>query len=125
MPLAEEAPIKLAAKAEGEKFSVAFDKTARAGIYQMDLASPSKTQHDYFARNVDSREGDLVKIDAATLTQRLQDLPVQYITKLASTDFSLHEEAKGKEFWRYALFALLGLLVVESLLALRFGHYTK
>ncbi len=127
-PMAEEAPLKLVATAtknEGETFYIVFDKADRAGLYTLDLAAPSKSRRDFFGRNVEPVEGDLVKIDNVTLTQRLQDLPVTYLTKLATAELNLSEEAKGKEFWRYALFALLGLLVIESLLALRFGHYAK
>jgi len=94
-----------------------------AGHYTMELKATTKTKTDYFARNVDPDEGRLDKADEALVRLLMKDVAhLEYGKQLGMSGAG---DSGGKELWRVVLFALLGILVLETILAQRFGHYTS
>jgi hypothetical protein len=89
--------------------------TALSGIYEAQLASPAKAQK--FAVNVDPRESDLERVPA-------DSLPAQIALSLddAQDGASLAAAAPGAAYFRLILFAVLGLLACESLVAWWIGR---
>ena len=59
----------------------------------------------------------------AVIAAALGDAPVKLMPNLATAELDLREQSRGKEFWKYALIALLAVLAVEQTLARRFTHY--
>jgi hypothetical protein len=95
----------------------------RAGIYTLELASDAKTRLDFYARNVEADEGRLEKAQPAVVQQILKELPFEY--RQGATDSAAVTAAAASELWRIVLFVLLGVLVIETILAQRFGHYSS
>jgi hypothetical protein len=84
--------------------------TAFSGVYEAQLSAPAKAQK--FAVNVDPRESDLERVPADLL-------PGQIALSLdrAEDAASLAAAAPGAAYFRLILFAVLGLLACESLVA--------
>ncbi len=119
----EQPAVRLTPRPVGEQMSVSFADTGRAGVYELALENGGSQRLDRFARNVDPAEGDLAKADPAAIAAALGDAPVKLMPNLATAEFDLREQSRGKEFWKYALIALLVVLAVEQTLARRFTHY--
>ena len=75
--------------------------------------------------NVDTRESDLAAVDAEDLKNNVwPEVPFQYQTTWQQTDAQV--AAPVVRSWRLPvllLYAVLGLLITETLLAWRFGHH--
>ncbi len=119
----EQPAIRLTPRPVGEQMRVSFGEADRAGVYELALANDGTQRTDRFARNVDPAEGDLVKADSASIAAALGDAPVKLMPDLATAELDLREQRRGKEFWKYALLALLAVLAIEQTLARRFTHY--
>jgi hypothetical protein len=119
-PLAEAAPAPHPPSPSAERDAPGLD---HAGIYTLELNSGAKTHRDYFARNVNPDEGRLEKADVAVIAQTMKDVPHEFRQEIAAPETP--STAGGKELWRIVLFVLLGMLVIETILAQRFGHYSQ
>ena len=119
----EQPAVRLTPRPVGEQMRVSFADTGRAGVYELALENGGSQRVDRFARNVDPAEGDLAKADPAVIAAALGDAPVKLMPNLATAELDLREQSRGKEFWKYALIALLAVLAVEQTLARRFTHY--
>lgn len=143
-PAADQAPVRIAPSLQGEQMFIHWPpaltddeesklRTARAhrslpgldraGIYTLELASESKTRLDFYARNVDADEGRLEKADKVVVQQIVKEIPFEY--RQGAGESADVTATAGNELWRLALFILLGVLVIEMLLAQRFGHYSS
>ena len=104
----------MAARSDGERWSYA--DTWRSGVYRTEFGSTGDTR--LFAVNVDSRESDLAKISAAALPEQ-----VAVVEGASSVEHRpLVELGARVEGQRWFLYAALGLLLSETVLAWWFGY---
>ncbi|HTN75778.1 MAG TPA: VWA domain-containing protein [Pirellulaceae bacterium] len=93
-----------------------YGDTHFSGVYEATLGPPRATSQ-LFAVNVNTRESDLARVDPETLPSQLsRDLPSE-----SSPVAALAGGGHPAELFRYFLSAVLVLLVVETVLAWRFG----
>jgi hypothetical protein len=118
---------------EPDRFRLTHAETTKPGFYEVRFGKPGEgaaraaapaERVDYFAVNVDPEEADLAKIDPAELRSLVPELKASVtsdkgIEKLVRTP---EGGARENELWRYALLAMLGLLVAETGLACWFGR---
>ncbi|MCW8138696.1 MAG: BatA domain-containing protein [Planctomycetota bacterium] len=107
---------------EGERDALemsGFYTVARAGVSGADEAPAP----DYFAVTIDPAEGDLAKFSAEELQTALE-VPVRPIRHELVREVLVAQGggAGASEFWRHALAGVIGLLVLESVLAAAFGR---
>lgn len=94
-------------------WEIVVPDTRRAGLYRVSWdEGPLGTQQDIFASNPDVRESDLDRIAAADLKPMLGPLKVE-IAAARGDAFS----ATGREIWHEMAWVLLGLLIIEPILA--------
>jgi len=119
---------------EPDRFRLVHVETTRPGAYEARFQAPrgaagapaanGAERVDVFAVNVDTEESDLTRIDAQELRTLIPELKFR-LEKERVGDKALaasEKAAEANELWRYALWAMLGLLAVESLLACSFGR---
>lgn len=126
-----------------ETFSAFSRATHLAGIYDAELSGETpRTIH--FAANRSLEESDLDTIDDHEIKAHLPtsegtpaesgnilpEIVMAEDVELLDDDFgklqaSLKKHVSGKEIWRWLIGIVLFLLVVESLLAKRFGDHTR
>ena len=95
--------------------------TRRAGLYRVAWdEGPLGTQGDLFAANPDPRESTLGRIDAADLKGLLAPLDVEVAA--AHGDGTDAPSATGREVWHELAWGLLGLLILEPILASWLGR---
>ena len=99
-----------------------FEQTELSGAYQVRIAPPQEREAA-FAANSDPAESDLAKLDAAGLAQRFPGWNFIHLT--SSKELSQNTASVGRrgELHRPLLYGALGLLLLESFLAWRFGHH--
>lgn len=125
----ESQPIMVQATSSGGLVAIVYEQTDKAGIYELTLpggndAKPddgAEGRHDFFAVNVPPRESDVRRLAEAELRKLLPDTALDYqrggTRQTAPTD-----AGESGELWRPLAYLLLGLLLVESILAQRFGR---
>jgi hypothetical protein len=95
--------------------------TRRAGLYRIAWEEgPLGMQGDLYAANPDARESDLARIKADDLRKLWGPLDVD-VTEARSDGSELFRPT-GREIWHDLAWGLLGLLVVESMLATWVGR---
>lgn len=117
--------ITLAKVAEKDRLVVRSGPTRRAGCYCLRLKMPDGSAEEvFYARNPDPVEGDLAPGGKEEITTAFGSAEFQYVSRRrAGSAGSIRSEAR-KEYWIWALAALLAMLAVETYLARRFGHYS-
>ena len=98
-----------------------------AGVYSLTLldAREQPIEEVLYARNPDPGEGDLRISAREEIASALGTEKFRYEQPLAGD-----RQAKGidlasrKEFWTWALIAMLVILAIETVLGQKFGHYT-
>lgn len=114
-----EAPLaqKVSLQSTDSNSSWTFDGTTYAGIYRVRIGPP-RDEEQLFAVNLDPRESDLSRVDAALLPGVLQREPA------ADEDGPnvSHSTSPRKSLFRYVLGALLVMLLTESTVAWRLGR---
>jgi hypothetical protein len=127
---------------EPDRFRLVHAETGRPGAYEVRFHAPggaaepgaaggagggaatSGERVEVFAVNVDPEEGDLTRIDVQELRQLVPELKFR-LEREKGGEKTLKATERGpeaNELWRYALWALLGVLAIESLLAMTFGR---
>jgi hypothetical protein len=76
-----------------------------------------------FAANPDPAESDLAKLDRQSLAETLPGWNFAYFTDWQSLTKNAASVSLRGELHRYMLYAVLLLLIVESVLAWLFGHH--
>jgi hypothetical protein len=125
-----------------ENFTATSPPARRAGIYILDV--PGEKRHTvHFAANRDLEESDLDPLEDEALRARFPltaEAPpeaaaffpnapvlredVEIIgADLEQLEAALKRHTGGREIWRWLVAAVLVLLALESLLAMRFGRY--
>ncbi len=106
--------IRIAARSGGERWS--YGDTWQSGVYRTEFGSTGDAR--LFAVNVDSRESDLAKISASVLPEQ-----VAVVEGASSVEHRpLVELGARVEGQRWFLYAALGLLLLETVLAWWFGY---
>ncbi|MFV1966933.1 MAG: BatA domain-containing protein [Pirellulaceae bacterium] len=107
----ERVPIRV----EGTDRHWRYGPAKLSGVYEVDCGSPSQPK-EQFAVNVDTRESDLDRIDRKWLPPQIED---QVIYHAGAAVFAGADN--GWPLYRVVLSVLLLALIVETLLAYRFG----
>ncbi len=118
---------------QGESgFILSYNQTSRAGVYTLEkpveptVGQPENPVLGYFAVNVDPREGDLDRIGEEELRQRFPEFKFLYQREASAEEEEpgADKEKKrphGSRMWRWLAYTVLALLLVEMLMAQRFG----
>jgi hypothetical protein len=110
-------------KSDPKSPQLRFDKTARAGFYRMEWKDPLLgSLSRLFAASPDVRESNLAAIQTGDLKNLVGKLNPQ-IVRLGEK--RADAGGAGTELWRTAIWALLGLVVVESCLAAWVGRESR
>ncbi len=99
-----------------------FGDTELAGRYQMTIGPPLARETS-FAANPDPAESDLTKLDRAGLAEVVPGWNFLYLTNSRELIEDASSVGRRGELHRPLLYTLLILLLVESILAWRFGHH--
>jgi len=134
----ESKPLSLQPTTTGGLMAIVYPDTDRAGIYELtfssdmaqpppavkDVAQPPSAvapRQDFFAVNTPARESDVRRLTEAELRKLLPGFEFDYqrggVRRSAPAD-----AAESGELWRTLAYLLLGLLLLESILAQRFGR---
>ncbi len=106
------------------------DGVGRAGIWRMTYDLPSLTGEpetivEAFAVNPDAEEGALLPADPQAVRDGIPgELDLEFLPSFGDVSSELQEAREG-EITRYLLYALLAILLLESLLAMRFGRRAR
>ncbi len=110
----------------GNLEKITYTAAGRAGMYILELRMPDQTARSVlFARNVDGEEGNLSCAGKTGLTAAFGSDRFTYIRRAADRRMGEVQAKPEKEYWMYAIAALLVLLAAETFLAQRFGHYSQ
>jgi hypothetical protein len=114
------------------QFHLLYDNTDDAGLYTLSSDSKKSSGMDntyYFAVNPDPREGDLRRTNPEELKQLIPSLQFDSIDEnktmptAASDDIdSSVGQIRTSPFWKYLLYILFASIILEMLLAWRFGR---
>jgi hypothetical protein len=105
----------------GPSVAINIPDTRRAGLYRVAWdEGPLGTQHDLFAANPDRHESTLTRIRVGDLKAMLAPLEVE--VAVARGDDLDAFSATGREVWHQLAWGLLGLLIVEPILATWVGR---
>ncbi|MFG0317984.1 MAG: hypothetical protein ACF8XB_11970, partial [Planctomycetota bacterium JB042] len=113
----------------GEFVLPAFVDTDRPGIYALELAYPlagagddaGRREIDRFAVNVDVRESDPARVEPAAFPVLYPGVEIEVATEIDTEPLESRAAREG-ELWRALLWAVVGLLTAEMLLAWWFGR---
>jgi hypothetical protein len=102
-----------------------YDRAVEAGVYGLDLQTPEgKTKRYYFARNSDPAEGNLQPGGVEAIASALGSEEFLYVPRRNMPAAMQEDDDSRREYWRWAVGAMLALLAVETVLAQRFGHHS-
>ena len=113
-------PSKL--RASGGLSQLHFEDTEISGAYQVRIGPPLALD-SVFAANPDPAESDPAKLDRAGLAEALPGWNFAYLTNWKELTDNAASVSRRGELHRSMLYAVLVLLIVESILAWRFGHH--
>jgi hypothetical protein len=99
-----------------------FEQTDLAGAYEVKIGPPLSLE-SRFAANPDPAESDLTKLDRAELAEAIPGWNFLYLTNSKELALDVSSVGRRGELHQSLLYGLLVLLLVESLLAWRFGHH--
>ncbi len=99
-----------------------FEDTELSGAYQVTIGPPLALEAT-FAANPDPSESDPAKLDRAALAAAVPGWTFDYMTNWKELTGNAGAVSRRGELHRPLLYALLGFLLLESILAWRFGHY--
>lgn len=101
-----------------------FEQTDLAGEYQVRIGRPLSLESS-FAANTDPVESDLTRLDQAALGELLPGWGYLYVHPSDWKELTQDARSVGRrgELHRPMLYAVLVLILVESILAWKFGHH--
>jgi hypothetical protein len=123
-PVGDVRPLKL--ESEGDYARWSFGDTDSSGLYVAQFGPPV-SRNETFAVNVDTRESDLTKLEAAELRgeEVWPGINFHYETNWQNLDEAPSGEISRRAgLHRWLLVGVLGLLLTETVLAWRFGRRT-
>lgn len=113
--------VRLAPTAQGNLWRVAYDQTDRQGIYEVDT-TPEVMVRRRFVVNLVATEGDLTRLDRDQFKTELRQAGVTLWEPDKAIRRAVEARHSIKEYAWLFLWAVLGLLAMETLLATRFGR---
>ena len=122
LPDAKNLPARLAA--EGDVSRLHFAETDLSGAYQVKIGPPVALDV-LFAAGTDPAESELTKLDGAMLKAALPGWSFQYEDDWRRLLRNVSAVGSRGELHRALLYAVLILLMAESILAWRFGHHVQ
>ena len=107
---------------EGGVSQFHFEQTDLSGPYQVRIGPPL-SEDSSFAANTDPAESDLAKLDESALKSQIPGWNFNYFDVANWKDLTGDAASVGRrgELHRPMLYAVLGLLLLESFLAWKFG----
>jgi hypothetical protein len=99
-----------------------FVETDLSGRYQVKIGPPLALE-SLFAANTDPAESDLTKLDRASLSEAVPGWNFLYLTNSKELTQDASTVGRRGELHRPLLYGVLMLLLVESILAWKFGHH--
>lgn len=111
---------KLATEPDVSVFT--YENTDLSGRYQVKVGPPAAADL-LFAANPDPAESELARVDEAGLREALPGWPISIVKNSPSVRQDPMAVGQQGELHRPFLWGVLALMVVESLLAWRFGHH--
>jgi hypothetical protein len=109
-------------KGEGGVSHLHFEQTELSGTYQVRIGPPLAVESS-FAANPDPAESNPEKLDENKLKERLPGWNFFYLTNWRELSRSAVSVGRRGELHRPLLYGALFLLLLESFLAWKFGHY--
>ncbi|QEH36861.1 hypothetical protein OJF2_54460 [Aquisphaera giovannonii] len=109
-------------KAAGSLSQLHFEQTDVAGAYQVRLGPP-QNEESTFAAGPDPAESDPAKLDKSGLAERIPGWNFLHLDNWRELSRSAASMSRRGEMHRSLLLGALGLLLLESFLAWRFGHH--
>ena len=108
------------------KRSVHFAGADHAGIYSLQVGlADTSVEEVLLARNADGAEGILAPGGREDLAAALGGSDFAYEKRTGAAELAEVRSGSDKEYWIWAVAALLTLLAVETVLGQKFGHYSK
>lgn len=114
------APSKLQAVGDVSLFH--FEETDLSGAYRAKFGPPLAVE-SIFAANPDPIESDPAKLDKAGLLEAVPGWAFTYLTNWKDLTGNASSVGRRGELHRPLLYALLALLIIESIAAWKFGHH--
>jgi hypothetical protein len=114
------APSKLTASGDVSLFH--FEETDLSGAYRAKFGPPLAVE-SIFAANPDPIESDPAKLDRAGLAEAVPNWSFTYLTNWKDLTGNASSVGRRGELHRPLLYALLALLIIESIAAWKFGHH--
>jgi hypothetical protein len=121
-PRGDTAHVAAIPSASNDLAAIEFPDTHFAGFYQLRRAQTDAAQ--WFAANPPRLESNLEALDEATLRARYPDLEAQWIAPSDELAALVSEKRSGKEIWTILFAIVVGCLLAESFLALRWAPKT-
>lgn len=112
--------VRVAPVAQGHLWRVSYEQTDRQGIYEVDATAEVMARRR-FVVNLVAGEGDLTRLDTESWRGELSRAGIGYWGPDKPILRAVEARYSVKEFAWVFLWALFGLLAVETLLAVRFG----
>ena len=102
-----------------------YPPAVEAGVYTLTLrdAGGAKVEEMLYARNIDPAEGDLRIAGDDEVAAALGTEKFRHEKRLLATASESVETKPKKEYWTWAIVAMLIVLALETFLGQRFGHY--
>ena len=115
--------VSLPVNRTGGKGNVRYEQTDEAGVYAIGLGLPEGAQRQIlFSRQIDPDEGDLRAGHQTDIAAAFGSEDFGYFAALEATGGG--GAAGAREYWKYAIVAMIVLLGLEVFLGQRFGHYS-
>ena len=111
----------------GEYALPGFADTRAPGLYALDVTfgGDDTPLHELYAVNVDARESDLRFLDAKQIPSVFERVTVASYGREVSIERGSKEPERQGEIWKRLAIALLILVLLETVLAWRFGRFTS
>ncbi len=114
--------VKTMLKGAGDVSQLAYEDTDRSGVYSVDVGPPLSLK-TAFSANPDPIESDPAKLDEGGLKDAVRGWKFLYDNDWRGLEKNAGGLSRRGEMHRPMLWAVLILLIVESVLAWRFGHH--
>ena len=107
---------------EGGRPTIRYADVWRAGFYTLRFETKEGgTETEVHAYNIRPEEGNLAGVSDSELRSLFGPVPFRFLR--GRTAVLEEGEDPGREIWKPLILMLVGLLVLEGVLALKFGHH--
>ncbi|MGC9455502.1 MAG: BatA domain-containing protein [Phycisphaerae bacterium] len=110
---------------ERNRRHVRYDRAEAAGVYTLQLTPPvGEPRRVLPVRNIDPAEGELAPAGESAISAAAGEDDLEYVNRTEPQRTETAGMDDRRDYWKWAIAAVLALLTTETLLARRFGHYT-